>query len=66
MAPVSGEENSNEACVTATVPLGPDEMEVSGPMLSMLQVRVAGVASRLPTASTARTENVCAPSSSPV
>ncbi len=39
---------------------------VSGSMVSTVHVRVAGVVSALPAASTARTASVCAPSGRPL
>ena len=47
------------------MPLGPLVIEVSGALVSTVHVRVAGVASMLPAASFARTENVCEPFASP-
>jgi len=64
--PDSLEENVNVAEVDAVVPEGPESIVVSGAVASIVQVRVAGLASVLPAASTALTENVCAPSDRPV
>ena len=57
--------NPNDAEAELTVPLGPLVIEVSGAVVSTVHVRVAGVASTLPAASLARTENVCDPSARP-
>jgi hypothetical protein len=67
----SEEENVNEADVLLTVPVGPESMVVFGGVVSgggavfIVHVRVAGVASTLPAASVALTENVCEPSVRP-
>ena len=67
----SEEEKLNEADVLLTVPVGPESMVVFGGVVSgggavfIVQVRVAGVASTLPAASVALTENVCEPSVRP-
>jgi hypothetical protein len=45
---------------------GPDEIVVSGAVVSIVQVRDAGEASTLPAASVARTSNVCDPAPSPL
>ena len=63
--PASVDENENDAVFEPTVPSGPPVIEVSGTTVSTDHVRDAGVPSTLPTASNARTENVCAPSPSP-
>ena len=47
-------------------PLGPASIVVSGAVVSTVNVRVAGLASVLPTASVARTSTVCGPSGKPV
>jgi hypothetical protein len=57
-------ENVNDWVVAVVVPLGPPVIVVSGAVVSIVNVRVAGVASTLPAASRARTENVCVPSAS--
>lgn len=57
VAPAS-DEKLNEADVLLTVPVGPDPIVVVGPVVSSVNVRVAGDGSRLPTLSTARTWNV--------
>ncbi len=54
------------ALVLLTEPVGPLRFVVSGAIVSTVQVRVAGVASWLPAASTARTWKVCEPCESPV
>ena len=59
--PVSLDVNAKLAEVAATVPDGPDPIVVSGAVVSTVHVRVAGVASTLPAASTARTRKVWAP-----
>ena len=55
------DEKSNVAEPLATVPAGPDLIVVSGATVSTVQVAAAGVGSRLPAASVARTVNVCGP-----
>ena len=60
------DENVNVAELEVVVPDGPESIVVSGAVASIVQVRVAGLASVLPAASTALTENVCAPSDRPV
>jgi uncharacterized NAD(P)/FAD-binding protein YdhS len=66
-APAAEAVNAKEAAVDPTLPLGPLVIEVSGAVdeVPAVQVRVAGVASTLPTASLARTEKVCDPSPNP-
>ncbi len=54
------------AALVVNVPDGPLVMVVSGGMVSIVKLRVAGVASVFPAASIARTENVCAPSARPL
>ena len=49
------------ADVVVTEPEGPTVIVVSGARLSIVQLRLAGVASTLPAASAARTWNVCEP-----
>ena len=58
----------NVAVVEATVApaAGPPVIVVSGATVSTVQVREAGEASTLPTASMARTWKVCAPCPRPV
>ena len=56
--PVFVEVNANDGDVTFVGPVGPDVIEVSGAAVSTVNDRVAGVASWLPAASLARTENV--------
>ena len=52
--------NSGDAVLTG--PFGPAVIAgAAGLVMSMLKARVAGVLSRLPAASTARTDSVCAP-----
>ena len=51
----------NAALALATVPLGPVLIVVSGGVVSIVNVSVAGVASCRPAASIARTRKVCAP-----
>src|SRR3954452_2454009 len=68
--PDSVEANAKLAEPVATVPLGPDEIDVSGAVVSsgvvsIVHVRVAGEASVLPAPSVARTLNVCEPSARP-
>ena len=58
----SSEENSNVAELELVGSEGPESIVVSGAVVSMVQVLVAGVWSVLPTLSVARTENVCEPS----
>jgi hypothetical protein len=48
------------------VPSGPESMVVSGSVVSMVQVRVAGMGSVFPARSVARTSKVWVPSASPV
>ena len=48
------------------VPVGPESIVVFGAAVAIVNVRVAGVASTLPAASLARTENVCVPTARPV
>jgi hypothetical protein len=60
--------NANEALVTEVVPVGPDEIVVSGAVVSgggvvsTVNERAAGEASVLPATSVARTDTLCAPS----
>jgi hypothetical protein len=54
----------NVALVSCVEPDGPESIVVSGGVVSIVQVRDAGVASRLPAVSFARTANVCVPSGS--
>ena len=61
VTPGSGEVNVSVAENSVVVPLGPPVIVVSGTSCSTVQVRWAGVASVLPTASVARTSNVCEP-----
>ena len=63
--PDSVEVKANVAVLDETVPVGPLVIEVFGATLSTVHVRVAGVASTLPAASLARTENVCEPFARP-
>jgi hypothetical protein len=63
--PSSLELKPNDADAEATTPLGPDEIVVSGGVVSTVHERAAGVASTLPAASIARTRNVCDPSAMP-
>ena len=58
----SSEENSNVASVWLVVPDGPESIVVSGAVVSIVQVWLAGLWSVLPAASVARTEKVCSPS----
>ena len=51
--------NEKLALAIGTVPVGPDVIVVFGGVRLTVQLRVAGVGSRLPTASRTRTENVC-------
>jgi hypothetical protein len=66
--PESLDANAKEALVDVTVPVGPDEIVVSGGVVSAggvvstVKERVAGEASVLPATSVARTETVWAPS----
>ena len=65
--PGSGEENSKDAAVDATVPEGPVAASVvSGAVVSTVHVRVAGLWSTFPARSVERTEKVCEPSESPL
>ena len=57
---------ANEAEFVLMVPVGPLVIVVSGATVSTVNVRVAGVGSRLPAASRARTSNVCVPCASAV
>ncbi len=50
--------NVNDGLVVVMLPVGPPVIVVSGAAVSTVNVRVAGVASWLPAASLARTENV--------
>ena len=63
---VSPDVNAHVGVVSLVAPLGPPVIVVSGATVSTVHVRVAGVASTLPTASRARTWNVCEPCDSPV
>jgi hypothetical protein len=61
----SGELNANDALASATVPLGPPVMAVSGGVgdpLRTVHAPEAGVASTLPAGSSARTRNAWSPS----
>ena len=67
MEPFSVEVKAKLATVSATVPVGPEEIVVSGGVVSWtVQVRAAGVASTFPAASMARTRNVWLPAARPV
>jgi hypothetical protein len=61
VAPVSFALYVKLALVEATDPTGPLSMVVSGGEMSTLHAALAGVASTLPAASTARTLNTCGP-----
>ena len=50
--------NANDGEAPFVVPVGPPVIVVSGAAVSTVNERVAGVASTLPAASVARTENV--------
>ena len=50
--------NANDGDATFVGPVGPAVIVVSGAAVSTVNERVAGVASTLPAASVARTENV--------
>ena len=66
MEPVSVEEKEKLAALEVTVPVGPEEIVVSGGVVSWtVQVRLAGVASTLPAASMARTRKVWLPAARP-
>ncbi len=58
----SSEVNSKEGLEFLVSPFGPELIVVAGPVVSTVQLRLAGVGSALPSVSTARTRNVCAPS----
>ncbi len=62
--PAFVEVKANDGDATFVGPVGPDVIDVSGAAVSTVNDRVAAVASRLPAASVARTENVYAPSAS--
>ena len=63
----ASDENWNDAEPDATVPDGPlAASDVSGSVVSTVQVRAGGDASALPRPSLARTEKVCDPSESPL
>ncbi|XSF08636.1 hypothetical protein VZP55_30365 [Myxococcus faecalis] len=64
-AGVSVEVKANVALFEFVVPVGPEVMLVSGATVSTVQVRLAGVASKLPAASTARTCKVWLPCDKP-
>ena len=67
--PVSVEVKAKLAAVSATVPVGPDVIVVSGAVVSaawIVHVRVAGVPSTFPAASIARTLKVWLPAARPV
>jgi hypothetical protein len=64
--PASLAVNAKLALVLVTVPLGPEVMVVSGGVVSIVQLREAGVESVLPAASVARTRKVCVPFVKPV
>ena len=55
----------NSAVALATVVDGPESIVVCGAVVSMLQVRDAGLGSGLPAVSTERTSNVRDPSARP-
>jgi hypothetical protein len=69
--PVSVDANWNDAEALETVPDGPELIDVSGGVVSggggtsTVQLREAGDESVLPTASVARTSNVCEPFARP-
>ena len=56
--PASVEVNANDGEATFVEPVGPVVIAVSGAAVSTVKDRVAGLASTLPAASVARTENV--------
>ncbi len=56
--PAFVEENVNDGDALVVMPVGPVLIVVSGAAVSTVNDRVAGVASTLPAASVARTENV--------
>jgi hypothetical protein len=55
--PGSLDEKANVALVLVVVPLGPDVIVVSGAVVSIVQLRLAGLESTLPAASMALTRN---------
>ena len=59
--PVSVDVNAKDADVADVGPCGPPVIDVSGPSVSTVHSRCAGVWSVLPAASVARTSKVCAP-----
>ncbi len=61
VAEASGEENVNDGAVARVSPDGPPVKAAVGAIVSTIQLRVAGVASVLPAASTARTLKECWP-----
>ena len=62
--PGSEEEKANEGEASLVAPEGPESIVVSGLAVSTVKLGDAGVASVFPTASVARTSNVCEPSAS--
>ena len=60
--PASVEVNENVGVLSLVVPDGPAVIEVSGGVVSTVKVRLAGVRSTFPAASSARTSKVCEPS----
>jgi hypothetical protein len=64
VAPVSGDENEKLALAEFVLALGLDVIEVSGALVSIVHVDVAGDASTFPTESVARTWKVWEPSAS--
>ena len=62
----SGDENVKLALAAVVEPAaGPVRICVSGAVVSIVQLELAGLPSALPAASIARTANVCAPSPTP-
>ena len=64
LAPASPEEKPKVGVVSVVRPLGPESIVVFGGVVSTVKLRLAGVGSGLPAASTARTSKVWAPSAS--
>src|SRR5688500_16993326 len=62
LEPASVEEKAKVGVASPVGPLGPGTMVVGGAVGTTVKLRLAGVASTLPTASVARTSKVCAPS----
>lgn len=62
LEPDSVLEKLKAAVVLLVEPFGPDVIDVSGGVASTVKVRLAGVASRFPAGSVARTSTVCRPS----